>query len=69
MTEQSRKQADTMPRIDIEFEEKSPHQEGIISEFYQRPDKSCFQELKDLESLVNTSKLVQSFLPKKADID
>ena len=33
---------DTMPKIDIEFEENSPHQEGIISEFYQRPDKSYF---------------------------
>ena len=57
------------PKIDIEFEENSPHQEGIISEFYQRPDKSYFQEPKDLESLVNTSKLVQKFLPKQADID
>ena len=45
------------------------HQEGIISEFYHRPDKSYFQELKDLESLVNTRRLVQNFLPKQADID
>ena len=49
---------DTKPRIDVEFEENSPHQEGIISEFYQRPDKSYFQEPKNLESLVNTRKLV-----------
>ena len=55
--------------IDIDFEENSPHQEGIISELYQRPDKTYFQELKDLESLVNTSNLVQKFLPKQADID
>ena len=27
---------DTKPEIDIEFEQNSPHQEGIISEFYQR---------------------------------
>ena len=60
---------DTKPRIDIEFEENSLQQEGIISEFYQRPNKSYFQELKDLESLVNTSRLVQKFLPKQADID
>ena len=35
-----------------------------MSEAYQRPDKSYFQELKELESLVNTSKLV-----RKTDID
>ena len=39
---------DTGPKIDIEFEENSPHQEDIILEFYQRPNKSYFQELKDL---------------------
>ena len=55
--------------IDIEFEENLPHQEGIISEIYQRPDKSCFQEPKDLENLVETSKMVQKFLPKQSDID
>ena len=42
--------------MDAEFEENSLHQEGIISELYQRPDKSYFQEPKDLESLVNTSR-------------
>ena len=38
-------------------------------EFYQKPNKSYFQEPKDLESLVNTLTLVQNFLPKQADID
>ena len=28
----------------IDFEENSPYQEGIISETYERPDKSCIQE-------------------------
>ena len=46
-----------------------PHQEGIISEIYQRPDKKYFQEPKDLESLVDTSKIVQKFLPKQTNID
>ena len=55
--------------IDIDFKENSLHQEGIISELYQRPDKTYFQEPKDLESLVNTSNLVQKFLPKQGDID
>ena len=41
---------DTRPKICIEFEENSPHQEGIISKFYQRPNKSYFQEARDLES-------------------
>ena len=50
-----------MPKIDVEFEENSPHQEGIISEFCQRSDKSYFQEPKDLESLINTRNLVQTF--------
>ena len=58
-----------MPKIDIEFEENSPHQEGIILEFSKRPNNSYFQEPKDLESLVHTSNLVQKFLPKQSDID
>ena len=28
----------------IEFEENSPHQEGIISEIYEKPDKLFIQE-------------------------
>ena len=60
---------DTKPQIDIKIEENSPHQEGIISEVYQRPNKSHFQEPKDLESLINTCNLVQKCLPKQADID
>ena len=51
-------ESDTKPKIDIKFDENSPHQEGIISEVYQRPDKSYFQEPKDLESLINTHNLV-----------
>ena len=57
------------PRIDLEFEENSPYQEGIISETYERPDKSYFQEPKELENLVNKGRLVQKFLLKQADID
>ena len=50
--------------IDIEFEENLPHQEGIISEIYQRPNRNYFQEPKDLESLVDTSKIVQKVFAK-----
>ena len=53
----------------IDFEENSPFQEGVILETYQRPDKSFFQEPEELHSLVNTGKLVQKFLPKQADIE
>ena len=60
---------ETSPRIDLEFKENSLYQKGIISETYQRPDKSYFQEPKELENLLNIGKLVQKYLPKQADID
>ena len=34
--------------IDIDFGKNLPHEEGIISELNHRPDKTYFQELKDL---------------------
>ena len=37
--------------INLDFEENSPFQEGIISETYHRPDKSFFQEQWDLNDL------------------
>ena len=57
------------PDINMDFKENSPFQEGMISEKYQRPDKSYFQEPQELASLINTGKLVQKFLMKQADID
>ena len=53
----------------IEIEENSPFQESIISEVYERPDKSYFQELVELKDLINTNNIVQQFLPKQTDID
>ena len=35
------------PDIILDFEENSPFQEGVISEFFQRPDKSFFQDPKE----------------------
>ena len=61
--------ADSSPRIDLEFEENSLYQEGIISKTYQRPDKSYFQEPEGLENLVNMGRLVQKFLPKQTEVD
>ena len=57
-----------MDRI-IDFEENSPYQEGIISEMYERQDRSYFKEPSELKDLIDTTKLVQKFLPKQTDID
>ena len=53
----------------VDIEENSPFQEGIISETYERPDKSYVQEPYELKDLIDTTKLVQKFLPKQMDID
>ena len=53
----------------MDFEEISPYLEGVISETYQRPDKSYFQEPPELQGLVSTGKLVQNVLSKQSDID
>ena len=53
----------------IEIEENSPFQESIISEVYERPDKSYFQEPIELKDLIDTNNIVQWFLPKQTDID
>ena len=53
----------------VEIEENSPFQEGIISEIYERPDNSYLQEPKELTDLIDTTKLIQKYLPKQTDID
>ena len=57
------------PNINLEFEENSPFQEGIMSETFQRPDKLFFQNPKELGDLINKENLVHKFLPKQTDID
>ena len=57
------------PGINLDFEENSPFQEGIISETFQRPDKSLFQKPRELNDLINRGNLIQKILPKQADID
>ena len=54
--------------INKDFEENPPYQEGIISETYQRPNKSQLLEPPELADLINTNNLVQKYLPKQADI-
>ena len=51
------------------FKENSPFQEDVISDTYQRPDKYFFQEPQEQESLINTGRLIQKFLPKQVGID
>ena len=53
----------------VDFEENSPHQEGIITDMYVAPDQSYLEQLQELTKLVNTSKVVQKYLPQQADID
>ena len=60
---------DINPNINFDFEENSPFQEGFMLETFQRPDKSFFQEPKDLGDLINKGNFVHKYLPKQTDID
>ena len=51
------------PELNVDFEENSPHQEGIITEMYVAPDQSYLEQLQELTKLINTSKVVQKYLP------
>ena len=53
------------PDINLDLEENYPFQECILSEAYQRLDKSFFQELKELNDLINTGHLIQKFYQNK----
>ena len=53
----------------VDFEENSPLQEGIITEMYIAPDQSYLEQPQELTKWVNTSKVVQKYLPQQADID
>ena len=53
----------------VDIEENSPFQEGIISATYERPDRSYIQKPYELKDLIDSTKLVQKFLPKQTDID
>ena len=52
----------------VVIEENSPFQEGIILEIYERPDNSYMQEPQELTDLIDTTKLIQKYLPKQTDI-
>ena len=46
------------PDINLDFEQNWPFQEGVISENFQRPDKSFFQDPKELNNLINMGNLI-----------
>ena len=55
--------------INLDIEENSPFQEGIISELIQRLDKSFFQNPRKLKDVISSDNLIHKFLSKQADID
>ena len=65
----SHESSQSAENINLDFEENSPFHEGVISEVYQRLNKSFFQELQELSNLLNTGNLISNFLSKQPDID
>ena len=55
--------------INLDIEENSPFQEGVMSETIQRLDKSFFQNPRRLEDLIDMGDLIHKFLLKQTDID
>ena len=53
----------------LDFEENSPHQEGIIIETYESSDKSYLQQPQELSDIVDSTKIIHKYLPKQVDID
>ena len=49
------------PNINLDFEENSLFQEGIMSQTFQRLDRSFFQNPKDLGDLINRENLIHKF--------
>ena len=66
---QSSNMKNVNPNINFDFEENSPFQEGIMSETFQRPDKSFFQEPRELGDLGNKGNFIHKYLTKQTDID
>ena len=67
-TLQSTNKTKVSPNANLDFGENSSFQE-VISETFQRPDKSFFQNSKELEDLIDKGNLIHKFLPKQTDID
>ena len=64
-TSEGQENIDISQEINIDFEANSLFQEGVISETFQRPNKSLSQEIQVLEGLVNTGNLEHNFLQNR----
>ena len=53
----------------LDIEQNSPFQEGIISETIQRLDRTFFQKPKSLDGIIDMGNLIHTFLPKQTDIN
>ena len=51
--------------VNLDIEENSPFQEGIISETIPRPDKTFFQNPKRLEDIIDTGNLIHNSYPER----
>ena len=54
------------PKLNTEFEENTPQQEGIIPEVYERPGKEYLQKSQQVQA--DSKNLVQRYLPKQVDL-
>ena len=55
-------------QTNLDFEENSPHQEGIITETYESPNKSYLEQLQELSDLGDNTTITHKYLPKQVDI-
>ena len=65
----SQNEQNISPNINFDFKENSSFQEGVMSETFQRLDKSFFQNPKELGDLIHEVNFVHTYLPKQTDID
>ena len=65
----SQNEQNISPNINFDFKENSPFQEGIMSETFQRPDKSFFQNPTELRVFIDKENFIHKYLAKQMDID
>ena len=65
----SQNEQNISPNVNCDFKENSPFQEDIMSETFQRTDKSFFQNPKELGDLIDKGNFIHKYLPKQTDID
>ena len=60
-------QVTTQIETNLDFEENSPHEEGIITKMYESPDKSYLEQPQELSDLVDSTKIIHKYLPKQVE--